>query len=533
MLRTLLSTLLAASFLLPAAGLAAEKSKESKESKKAKASEKVAKAEKAQARQPDADAAFVAAKDAYASLKKDSKRRKFRDGWIAVAQKFESVADKFPQSSRAADALYAAAELYAELSRVSLAKRDLKEALEAYGRLCEKYPRSNLADDAHLALGRIYRDRKGDTAMAEAEFKASAACKGDMQSKARQELAELASMPKPKAQTPARGEETALHQAFAKADSKPEPRPASKPEPRPEAKLEARPAEPVALARAAPARGEDDDEEYEAEALNIPIASPTRQPIDPARVKALKAASKSEVPLSVQVGLKVKRIIIDPGHGGHDVGAIGPKGTYEKDITLAISEKLKARLEADGYEALMTRDDDAFVSLEDRARFANRNKGDLFVSVHCNALKAKSFRGVETYTLNVTSNQYAIRLAARENASSERSLGDLQIVLADLATKVNTGDSQRLARAIQSEVVEAQSDSKVKAKNLGVKQALFYVLLGAKMPSVLVETAFITNPEDEKLLGEADKQQAIADGMAEGIGRFVSEREALATALPE
>jgi N-acetylmuramoyl-L-alanine amidase len=357
-----------------------------------------------------------------------------------------------------------------------------------------------------------------------------------MQEKAKAELTALQSLPKPAVKAePAKAEEKPkLVKAeppkpeLARHEEKPAEKPAAD---RREDKAQAQakapdPAQKLTLS----ARDEEDDEE-EADAVNIPL--PKRTALDPARVKALKSAAKSEVPLSVQVGLKVKRIVIDPGHGGHDVGATGPSGVNEADVTLAISKRLKEKLEAEGYEALLTREADSFVSLEDRARFANKHKGDLFVSVHCNAHKVRKLRGVETYTLNVTSDQYSIRLAARENAASERSLSDLQFILADLATKANTSDSVRLARAVQSELVEAESEGKEKAKNLGVKQALFYVLLGAHMPSVLVETAFLSNPDDEKRLNDPAQQDGIAQAIAEGVGRFVAERDALATALTE
>lgn len=472
--------------------------------KKSRSSEQIARSSS------EADRAFLEAKKAFAALKKDPRRRKFRDQWLAVAEKFEAVAEKHPSSPRAADALYNAAQLYSELSRVSLARRDLRQAIAAFGRLCEKYPRSNLADDAHVALGRIYRDRKGDMSSAEAEFKAAAACRGDMAASARAALAELATLPRPKAKERPAEEPPKLARAEPK-DERPEP---------------ARPSE---AAKITLATRDSEDEEDEAE--EVAIALPSSGALDPARVKALKAAARSEVPLSVQMGLKVKRVIIDAGHGGYDTGAIGKAGVREKDVTLAVALKLKDRLEADGYEALLTRDDDSFVALEDRARFANKHKGDLFVSIHCNAHKSRKMRGVETYTLNVTADRYAIRLAARENASSERSLSDLQLVLADLATKANTHDSTRLARAVQSELVEAQSDGAAKARNLGVKQALFYVLMGVRMPSVLVETAFLSNPEDEKRLDDPLRQKALADAIAEGVARFVAERDALATAL--
>lgn len=456
-------------------------------------------AEPVKVQEQGADAAFAEAKRAFLALRKDEKRRKFRDHWLSVAAKFEQIAERFPKSPRAADALFDAAELYAELSHVSLARRDLRAAIDAYERLCQRYPTSNLADDAHLALARIHRDRRGDTEAARAEFKAALACKGDQAGKARQALASLGPPPKPEADAAPAKE--------AKAE---------KPE-----KLE-KPDKP----RVAAGTGDDAEDDEEEPATPSPA-------LDLGRVRALKSAAKADVPLSVQAGLKVRRIIIDPGHGGHDTGATGPGGLHEKDASLAISLALKEELEAQGFEALLTREADRFVSLDDRARFANRKKGDLFVSVHCNAYKSPELRGVETYTLNVASDAYAIRLAARENASSERKISDLQFILADLATRANTDESQRLARAVQSSLVAAQSEPKKPMHDLGIKQSLFYVLLGAKMPSVLVETAFISNPADERRLGEPRQQRALGRAIAQGITRFSAERELYAKALTD
>jgi N-acetylmuramoyl-L-alanine amidase len=436
-----------------------------------------------------AGAAFAEAKKSFLALRKDEKRRRFRDQWLSVAAKFEQIAERFPKSPRAADALFDAAELYDELSHASLARRDLKAAVDAYERLCQRYPSSNLADDAHLALGRIHRDRRGDIEAARAEFKAAVARKGDLAGKARQALAALGPPPKPEA-----------------APTK-----------------EAKPERPKAAAGTG-----DDAEDDEDETAAAPSAA-----LDAGRVRVLKSAARADVPLSVQAGLKIRRIIIDPGHGGLDAGATGPGGLREKDAALAISLALKEELEARGFEALLTRESDAFVSLDDRTRFANRKKGDLFLSVHCNAFKSPELRGVETYTLDVASDAYAIRLAARENASSERKISDLQFILADLATRANTDESRRLARAVQSSLLAAQSEPKKPMHDLGVKQSLFYVLLGAKMPAVLVEAAFISNPADERRLGEPRHQRALGRAIAEGVVRFSAERELYAKALTD
>ncbi|MCC6335111.1 MAG: N-acetylmuramoyl-L-alanine amidase [Myxococcales bacterium] len=244
--------------------------------------------------------------------------------------------------------------------------------------------------------------------------------------------------------------------------------------------------------------------------------------------KLAKGEAGAELTLAQQLGLKVKRVIVDAGHGGHDTGAIGTKGPREKDVSLAIAKKLGEKLEALGLEVVLTRDDDTFVKLEDRTRFANREKGDLFISIHCNAAPSAKLRGIETYSLNTSSNRYAIRLAARENATTERGVGDLQYILADLATKANTGESTRLAERVQQTLVRNLSGSYKDVKNLGHKEALFFVLLGARMPAVLVETSFLSNEEEEARLSDEAYQQSVADSIAEAVQGFLEERSRLA-----
>jgi N-acetylmuramoyl-L-alanine amidase len=241
-----------------------------------------------------------------------------------------------------------------------------------------------------------------------------------------------------------------------------------------------------------------------------------------------KTEAGADLSLAQQLGLKVRRVIVDAGHGGHDTGAIGPNGTYEKDVALAIALKLAAKLQAMGLEVVLTRDDDTFVKLEDRTKIANQQHGDLFISVHCNAAPSKTLRGIETYTLNTSSNRYAIRLAARENATTERGVGDLQYILADLATRANTGESSRLAERVQHSLVRDLGTGWKDVKDLGTKEALFFVLLGAKMPAILVETSFISNPEDETRLGDDKYQQGVADSIADSVDGFLADRNKLA-----
>ncbi len=235
-----------------------------------------------------------------------------------------------------------------------------------------------------------------------------------------------------------------------------------------------------------------------------------------------KKASSAGLSLSQQVGLHVRTIVIDPGHGGRDPGAIGPTGLREKDVVLKIAKKVAARLKKDlGVRVLLTRDKDRYVSLEQRAEIANKAHADLFISIHVNASPNRRAYGIETFYLNTTDDRYAIRLAARENTGSEKSIGDLQFILADLVTKSNVDDSRRLAKAVQSNVVARTRKKYSKVKDLGLKHALFYVLIGVRMPSVLVESAFISNRREEKRLRSNAYLDTLSDGIVRGVRSFV------------
>ncbi|MFW5878681.1 MAG: N-acetylmuramoyl-L-alanine amidase [Myxococcota bacterium] len=241
-----------------------------------------------------------------------------------------------------------------------------------------------------------------------------------------------------------------------------------------------------------------------------------------------RLSEPQEVPLSVQAGLKVRRVVLDAGHGGHDPGAIGPSGLQEKGVVLDIALKVGALLEETGLEVVYTRTEDVFIPLEERTRIANDRSADLFVSIHANASTRRSRRGVSTYYLDVTSDRYSMRLAARENAAAERSVGELQLILADLTTRHNTDESARLARSIQESLVGRLSNRYEGVRNLGVRYALFFVLLGARMPSVLVETSFISNPVEERRFRNEAYLDQVAGGVAQGIVDFIEERDSLA-----
>lgn len=224
-----------------------------------------------------------------------------------------------------------------------------------------------------------------------------------------------------------------------------------------------------------------------------------------------------------QVKGSVRRIVVDAGHGGHDPGAIGPRRVREKDVTLAMARKLAKRLRAAGFEVVLTRGDDRYLALEERTAIANTARADLFVSIHANAHPQRNRSGVETYYLNVADDRYTARLAARENGLDLGGLGggrEAMRILSDLDAKASAGASQRLARIVQREVTSGVRARVGEVRDLGVKGALFYVLLGARMPAVLVETAFISNREEERRLASSRYQDEVAESIAHAVSIF-------------
>ncbi|HEY1098248.1 MAG TPA: N-acetylmuramoyl-L-alanine amidase [Myxococcota bacterium] len=265
----------------------------------------------------------------------------------------------------------------------------------------------------------------------------------------------------------------------------------------------------------------------------IPVQQPDAEEVKARLSQSLgKIGAVDGVSISAQLGLRVHRVVIDAGHGGHDTGAIGPSGLREKDVTLALAKLVKDKLavELPDVEVIMTRDDDRTLALQDRTNTANSAAADLFISIHCNASPLKRVRGVETYYLNITHDRYAMRLAARENAElGDGSISDLDFILADLAMKSNVDDSVRLGRSVQKSMMKKLHASWPDVPDLGLKHALFYVLMGNRMPSILVETSFLSNKMEEKRLASAEYQDAIANGVVEGVRAFVADRQAFYT----
>lgn len=225
-----------------------------------------------------------------------------------------------------------------------------------------------------------------------------------------------------------------------------------------------------------------------------------------------------------------KRIVIDPGHGGHDPGAIGPKKLCEKDVVLDIALKVKTILSRDpGFEVFLTRDRDVFIPLVERTAIANSKNADLFVSVHANASPRRDAKGIETYFLNWSDDVESMKVAARENQISLKKMKEmkneadfLDVELASLKRDHKRDESNKLANYIQMAMVNGLSDNFPGVVDLKVKWSMFYVLFGARMPSVLAEVSFISNPLEERLLSKDSYKEEIAKSIATGIAKYMS-----------
>jgi N-acetylmuramoyl-L-alanine amidase len=224
------------------------------------------------------------------------------------------------------------------------------------------------------------------------------------------------------------------------------------------------------------------------------------------------------------LGLKVGRVVLDPGHGGHDTGTVGPAGLREKDLVLDVSQRLGRLIEEKmGSEVIYTRSDDTFVPLDRRTEIANEAKADLFLSIHANSSPLRTAAGVETFYLNFTTSKTALELAARENAGSQMSVHELQALLEKIALKDKVEESREFASRVQSALYTLSArQADARSKDRGVKKAPFVVLIGASMPSVLAEIGFISNAHDESIMRREDYRQRTAEALYKGLSSYAN-----------
>jgi N-acetylmuramoyl-L-alanine amidase len=250
----------------------------------------------------------------------------------------------------------------------------------------------------------------------------------------------------------------------------------------------------------------------------VPVAKPTRN---------------GEHSLTRALGLKIGRIVIDPGHGGHDTGTIGPSGLMEKDLCLDVALRLGKLISRSlpSAEIIYTRQNDRYIGLEQRTAIANQARADLFISIHANSSDDTKVSGIETYYLNFNASAQAMEVAARENAAAQSSVHDLQDLVTKIARNEKIEESRDLAADIQESLAASMQTGSLAGRNRGVRKAPFVVLVGADMPSVLAEIAFISNPADEQWLKKPESRQRAADGLYHGIERYLRSVNSLTTTI--
>ncbi|RMF48386.1 MAG: N-acetylmuramoyl-L-alanine amidase [Deltaproteobacteria bacterium] len=540
----------------------------------------------------DPETAYQKVKGKYLSLQSSAKKQLYRENWLDVIEGFVGVAQNWPTHRRAPDALYMAGKTARGLYQVSRLRDDAELALRYFNRIVVEYPDDSLADDALFQAGETLQKDLKDMAGAYRQFSRVVReyPRGDMFSLAKPRLQALAK----KVPKEARREREAVqnrqlknirewsdakrtrivfdfngkvtyevHQLPASVDDGPKiffdiPDAGQASElatpvlfdhglvervrtGRPSADvlrvvLDLRRSvrqrvfaleEPFRIvADLTPGSGMDDA---------VPSASSPKQGGAQDELARILEQHKDEAVPNLHIpekkkGRGLRRIVVDAGHGGKDPGAIGARGTREKDVTLALAKKLARHLRSTlGCEVILTRDRDVFIPLEERTAIANRLDADLFISLHANASRNRKAYGIETYYLNFSKNKAAVEVAARENDTSLEEVGDLELILFDLMANAKINESSRLATEIQGALVGRLKRSYSRVRNLGVRPGPFYVLLGATMPSVLVETAFISNPTEESRLKNSSYQDRTARAIAEGVHRYARALNLLAS----
>ena len=520
------------------------------------------------------------ARDCSRRLYSSKKRIKYRDQWLRCIQAYEKYYRKYPSGRQADEALYATAKLYKGLYGYSRRPSDLNESIARFRKVVKRFSKSRFADDAQYQLGEIYRRYKRDLDRAYVEYFKVVMYfpQGDMKPRAQKRLSELeARMGKGKSKPGLPGlpdlDDSAKGRLARVTDIR---HWSAQDYTRIVIDVNAQVEYASHLLRRDPSLGKPPRLYIDLESSTldssfagaIPIGDGLLRKVragqykprvvrvvldiesiedhkifslsDPFRIvidvtgesrRRLPPPGKGKTPsltLAQQLGLGVRKVVIDPGHGGKDPGAMGPSGVKEKDVVLGIAKRLQEKIKAKlNLDAILTRSSDRFLPLEERTALANTQKADLFVSIHTNAHKNRRIYGISTYILNVATDEEAARLAAFENAVSAKRISDLEKILNDLMLNSKINESSRLADAVQQGLIKGLPRSYSKIKDLGVKQAPFYVLIGAQMPSIMVEISFITNRWEEKRLASAAYQEAVAEGILTGIKSYIRQIEAV------
>lgn len=501
----------------------------------------------------------------YNNLQAIKTKRGQRGRWLRGIHIFQSLIRQAPTPSKAADCLYLAARMYEGLYDRSHKPVDLKESLALYKGVWTRHSRDRLADDALFRAGELLLFHKKDYRRAGRLFAKIVVLypDGDMAVPAAANMEKIKDMQwqtvpqksfgkhQPARIVDLRYGTTSYYTRIVIEASKPITYtgtilPAGKHKGRqlyfdlkdailPRSLCEPIPVNDGLLQQICSSQLSDNTVRVKLDTDSLSnyrvtrLDNPFRVVIDiwgrGKKRKHLASIGKQPDTLSLprQLDLHARRIIIDPGHGGKDPGAIGPDGLLEKNITLKVALKLRDVLEKRyGYEVFLTRDKDEYVGLEERTEMANADHGDIFVSIHVNSAPSKRARGIETFYLSLATTSEEMRTAAKENAASRGKLSDLQNILMDLMQNAKISESTRLADSVQDSLVSGLAAKYSNIKNLGVKKAPFIVLIGAQMPSILTEISFLSNPTGARRLRNPRYLNSIATQIASGISHYVS-----------
>ncbi|MBI5182305.1 MAG: N-acetylmuramoyl-L-alanine amidase [Nitrospirae bacterium] len=497
------------------------------------------------------------------ALNTSESKKKLRQNWEKCIKKFNNIAAKNPKSEYADDALFNIGNLYTGLYNYSKNLNDLDRAIDAYNKLIKKYPKSQYADDACFEIGEVYLKQKNSMDDALNAYKKlvklypKSKLKPDAEKRINDISKTIASTSiKTSAANQIKEIKSWSYPEYTKivieADreigfssrrlSQPERLYLDMPNARIKDDLKK---EPIQVgdgilkqirvsqhtqkdARIVLDLGSIEDYRLyplpEPHSLVIEVYGTKYRKENEAKEKIVKDGKDERVPLAQQMGAnKVNIIVLDPGHGGKDPGAIGKNGLMEKDVVLDIAKRLKKLLvERANKKVYLTREDDTFIPLPQRPAIAAGKDADLFISIHVNSNTKRSSRGIETYTLNSSSDKWAAKTAARENMASENSISGFEKTLRDLLTQSNNEISLELAHSVQKQLVKTLKTDYSKIDDLGVKGAPFIVLMNSRVASILAEVSFISNPDEEKRLRTPEYKQKIAEGLYEGIQKYIS-----------
>lgn len=511
--------------------------------------------------QPNVEFLFQNAKNQYAALFSSPRKLADRTEWESVVSKFRLVIKTNPSSARAGDSLYTVGLIYKNLYRRSRSSADRREALASFNQLLDKYPRGPLTTNVKRHIGDIQFIAK-DYANASKSYRNATR---RHEEKNNLKTVSIAPTPKtgqagaaPSSKTGDDGEVALLlgvRQYTASGHTRVvldlSGQTAYNVENAEKGKvyislMDVKPAPSVSRSmefdkglarRIRLENGGNGVTRVVIELAGANVDSAVMALKNPFRVAldfngaGAEPPSSQAVPERVEAKIpvpdlgRIRTIVIDAGHGGKDPGAIGPTGLKEKDVALDIAKRLKTKLESRmNCKVLLTRSTDRFLELDERTMFANSVNADLFVSVHLNASRDRSARGVETYFLSPARSKDELATAARENmmalGSQDEIENDLAYIMSDLTNTQKVNDSASLAGSVQTSMTAGLKHASLPVRNKGVKQAMFYVLWRASMPSVLVETGFISNREDERRFRSPAYLESVAESIAGGLASY-------------